>query len=163
MIIRKATIKDLPFIAEIYNRHILQTTASFRDTQVSLKEREKWLAEKEQAGLPVLIAQKQGQNCGFSSLAPFRIGEGYKHTVEHSIYIDDKYQKQGVAKALMRALIVIAKKDGLHAIIAGIDNSNLASHALHRSLGFQHCGTLPQVGQKFGKWLNLTFYCLILN
>jgi phosphinothricin acetyltransferase len=40
-------------------------------------------------------------------------------------------------------------------MIGAIDASNSASIALHESMGFERVGTLPQVGFKFGRWLDL--------
>jgi len=48
-------------------------------------------------------------------------------------------------------------------MIAGIDATNHPSTALHRALGFTHTGTLPEVGYKFDRWLDLSFYQLLLD
>lgn len=63
----------------------------------------------------------------------------------------------------MRELIGAARKNGRHAIIGGIDAANAGSIALHVQLGFRHVGTLPQVGFKFGRWLDLAFCQLLLE
>ena len=161
--IRPATTKDLVFIVQIYNENILNTTSIFRCAPVSLEERKLWLTEKQKNNLPVLIAEKEKILQGFIALAPFRQGDGYRYTAEHSVYVAKDYQKQGVAKILLKALIKESRQLGIHNIIAGIDASNTASHALHHSLGFQNCGTITQAGRKFEKWLDLTFYSLLLN
>lgn len=161
--IREAKIQDLPFIAELYNHNIKHTTSSFRYHPVTLAERKEWLVQKKEQGFPVLIAEKDKTLQGFASLAPFRQGEGYQYTAEHSIYVAVNHQRQGVAKILLTTLIQKSKQLNFHNIIAGIDDSNTASHLLHQSLGFQKCGTITQVGIKFEKWLDLTFYSLILG
>jgi phosphinothricin acetyltransferase len=161
--IRPAKTQDVPFITAVYNESILKSTASFRYSPVTLEERTKWLCKKEEDNFAVLVAEKGDALQGFASLAPFRLGEGYRYTVEHSVYVSSQHQRQGVAKCLLKALIQNAKKNKMHNMVAGIDTSNIASHSLHRSLGFQECGTLHQVGKKFGKWLDLTFYSLILS
>ena len=161
--IREAEEKDLPFIIEIYNKNILETTFSFRYKAVNLAERKKWLDNQKKKKFPVLVAEKESNLQGFAFLSSFRRGEGYQHTAEESVYVDEKFQKQGVAKILLKDLIQRARKIGIHNLIAGVGSSNIASHKLHLSLGFQECGKLPQVGKKFGKWLDVIFYSLIIS
>ena len=48
-------------------------------------------------------------------------------------------------------------------MVAAIESSNTASIRLHDRLGFVTTGQMPQVGQKFGRWLDLTFMQLILD
>jgi len=63
----------------------------------------------------------------------------------------------------MQALIAAARENQLHVLMGAIDASNAGSIALHERLGFKHVGTLPQVGFKFGRWLDLAFYQLLLD
>jgi L-amino acid N-acyltransferase YncA len=63
----------------------------------------------------------------------------------------------------MRKLIESATEQQYHVMIAGIDVTNAASISLHRRLKFEHAGTMKEVGFKFGRWLDLTFYQLILR
>ncbi len=79
------------------------------------------------------------------------------------MYVHKDHRGRGLGRAVMRELIEAAKQNDLHAMIGGIDATNIASIALHEQLGFKHVGTLPQVGFKFGRWLDLAFYQLLLN
>jgi phosphinothricin acetyltransferase len=83
--------------------------------------------------------------------------------VEHSVYVHQAHRGKGCGRQVMQALMARARQDGLHAMIGGIDADNVASIALHEQLGFQHVGTLPQVGFKFGRWLDLAFYQRLLE
>jgi phosphinothricin acetyltransferase len=78
------------------------------------------------------------------------------------VYVDERYRGEGVGRQLLQALIVAAKKRDIHMIIAGIDATNVASVALHSSLGFRCCGTVREAGFKFGRWLDLEFWQLLL-
>lgn len=40
-------------------------------------------------------------------------------------------------------------------MLACIEAQNAASIALHERLGFREVGRLPEVGYKFGRWLDL--------
>jgi phosphinothricin acetyltransferase len=48
-------------------------------------------------------------------------------------------------------------------MVAAIESGNAASIRLHERIGFITTGQMPQVGTKFGRWLDLTFMQLTLN
>ena len=48
-------------------------------------------------------------------------------------------------------------------MVAAIESGNAASVHLHERLGFAITGQMPQVGTKFGRWLDLTFMQLDLT
>jgi phosphinothricin acetyltransferase len=83
--------------------------------------------------------------------------------MEHSVYVQAQQRGRGVGRLLMRELIARARQHDIHVLVGGIDLENAASIALHQALGFVHTGTLPQVGFKFGRWLDLAFYQLVLD
>ncbi|MET0747588.1 MAG: N-acetyltransferase family protein, partial [Rhizobium sp.] len=85
-----------------------------------------------------------------------RAFEGYRHTVEHSVYVDKTFRGHGIGEQLMRALIARAAAGKIHVMIAGIEAENAASIRLHEKLGFRSVGTFAEVGTKFGRWLDLT-------
>jgi L-amino acid N-acyltransferase YncA len=99
-----------------------------------------------------------GQLLGFASWGAFRAFPAYKYTVEHSIYVRADQRGRGLGETLLRELLRLAEQRGLHVLVGGIDMANRGSIALHEKLGFVHTGTLPQVGFKFGRWLDLGFW-----
>ncbi len=153
--VRDAAESDLPDILAIHNHHIARTTAIWRTAQVDLAERRAWFTERRGKGFPVLVAEQEGRFLGYASYGPFRTGDGYDGTVEHSVYVIAGMQGRGVARTLMQALIARAVADGRHTMMAGIGLPNEASVALHRSLGFIEAGLLKGVGRKFGRSLDL--------
>lgn len=100
---------------------------------------------------------------GFASYGPFRAKEGYRFTVEHTVYVDPLRHRQGVGRTLMTRLIQIAETNGVHVLVGGIDAENIASIRLHEALGFNVSGRLPQTGTKFGRWLDLVFVTKVLG
>ena len=60
------------------------------------------------------------------------------------------------------ALIEEARSRDLHTLVGVIDATNAASKSLHRRLGFTHCGTVREAGFKFGRWLDVEYWQLIL-
>ncbi len=163
LLIRDAVAGDAAAILPMYNHAALNTTAIWNDAASDLAGREAWLASRRVAGFPVLIAELDGAVAGFASFGDFRSWDGYRFTVEHSIYVDPARHRGGVGRALLEALIERAREATKHAMIAGIEASNTASIKLHESLGFREVGRLPQVGAKFGRWLDLVFLQLVLD
>ncbi|NYF12588.1 phosphinothricin acetyltransferase [Pseudoclavibacter sp. JAI123] len=162
--IRDATVDDIPAITEIYNEDVLTTTVSWNAATVDEDDRRAWFAGRATAGLPVLVAVDElGAVLGYATYADFRTFSGYRHTVEHSVYVRGEARGRGLGKALTLALIDRARRAGKHVMVAAIDADNSASISLHERLGFTHAGRLDQVGTKFGRWLDVIFLQLILD
>jgi L-amino acid N-acyltransferase YncA len=156
-IVRAGVPADLAAILAIYNDAVAHTTASYDYQPRSAERQQAWFAAKQEAGLPVLVAQQDGAVAGFGSYGPFRAWEGYRFTVEHSVYVAQPYRRRGIASALVAALLERPRADGLHLMVAGIDAANAGSIALHRRLGFEDAGVLREAGYKFERWLDLAF------
>ncbi|WP_018901180.1 GNAT family N-acetyltransferase [Rhizobium sp. 2MFCol3.1] len=156
-LIRDATEADLAAIRDIYNHAVEHTTAIWNETVVGLDNRREWFAMRRARGFPVLVAERDGKIAGYASYGDWRAFEGFRHTVEHSVYVEKDHQGVGIGKQLMTALIKRAGETGIHVMIAGIEAGNQASIALHEKLGFRNGGTFHEVGTKFGRWLDLTF------
>ena len=155
LIVRDATIEDAAEILEIFNDAALNTTAVWTDGPSDLESRREWMRARQQAGYPVLVATNGEGVVGFASFGDFRPFPGYRHTVENSVYVDPHRHRLGVGRSLMTALIARAEAMNKHAMIAGIEAANTASIALHASLGFTEVARMPEVGCKFGRWLDL--------
>jgi L-amino acid N-acyltransferase len=153
--IRPATEPDLPAILAIYNDAVLNTTAIWNETPVDLDNRHAWWNTRRAAGFPVLVAEEANRVIGYGSFGDFRPFEGYRVTVEHSLYVDAAARRNGYGKALLAALVEEARRLGKRAMIGGIDATNEPSIALHRKFGFVEAGRLPGVGEKFGRPLDL--------
>ncbi|VVE05480.1 GNAT family N-acetyltransferase [Pandoraea capi] len=154
--IRDATDADLPVIRDIYNDAVEHTTAIWNEVLVDLDNRREWLAARLKRGYPVIVAERDGKTVGYASFGDWRAFDGYRHTVEHSIYIDKNARGGGLGEALMLALIERARALDVHVMIAAIEAQNAPSIRLHEKLGFRMVGTFSEVGTKFGRWLDLT-------
>lgn len=163
MIVRHACREDCAAIAEIYNHAVLHTAAIWNDTTVDTDNRIAWYEARSLAGYPVLVGEEDGTIVGYASFGDWRAFEGFRHTVEHSVYVHPGHQGKGIGRPLMKALISEAGKLGKHVMVAGIEAQNQASIHLHQTLGFVTTGNMPQVGTKFGRWLDLTFMQLQLD
>ncbi|RKN40146.1 GNAT family N-acetyltransferase [Streptomyces hoynatensis] len=76
----------------------------------------------------------------------------YAGVVEHSVYVHPATRGQGIAGALLRALIASTEAAGVWTIQSGIFPENAASLALHRRAGFRVIGTRERVGRHHGVW-----------
>lgn len=123
-----------------------------------------WFDAKEKNRYPVIGAVDDGNRLlGFVSYGPFRAWPAYKYTVEHSVYVEKDCRGRGVGTLLLAAIIERARQQDYHTLIGGIDADNAVSIALHKRFGFEFCGRVRQAGFKFGRWLDLDFYQLILE
>ncbi len=163
MTIRQATDGDLPAMLAIYNDAIANTTAVFDYRPHTLEMRRDWLRAKRDAALPVFVADEDGRVLGFATYGPFRPWPAYKYSVELSVYVDAGARRRGVGTALVRAVVASARERGLHVVLAGITADNDVSIHLHERLGFVEVAHIPQVGYKFGRWLDLKLLHLRLD
>jgi phosphinothricin acetyltransferase len=155
--VRDAIPDDAAAILGIYNFAALNTTAVWTDGPSDLESRRAWIGARQEAGYPVLVATRAGEVVGFASFGDFRPWPGYRHTVENSVYVDERHHRLGIGRGLMDALIDRATAMRKHTMIAGIEAANAASIALHASVGFAEVGRMGEVGCKFGRWLDLVF------
>lgn len=154
-IVRDCTPADLAAVHAIYAPEVLDGTASFELEPPDLTE----LAARFQAirdqGLPYLVAELDGQIAGYAYAGPYRTRPAYRFTVEDSVYVARWARRQGVALALLEAVIEAATAAGKRQMVAIIgDSAHLASLRLHERAGFRLVGTLENVGLKFGRWLD---------
>jgi L-amino acid N-acyltransferase len=151
-------------ILEIFNEAILTSTALYDYKARTSQSMVNWFEAKRAGGFPVIgVEDSNGVLLGFGSYGSFRAWPAYKYTVEHSVYIQKDHRGRGLGRVVMLEIIAAAKRNDVHALIGGIDATNSGSIALHERLGFRHVGTLPEVGFKFGRWLDLAFYELLLD
>ena len=150
-------------ILNIFNEVIATSTALYDYQLRTPQVMKSWFEAKRKGNYPVIgVEESCVQLLGFASYGAFRAWPAYKYSVEHSIYVDSRFRGRGVGRVLLQQIIESARTRDYHALIGGIDTTNKASIALHEKLGFVHCATMRQVGFKFGRWLDLSFYQLIL-
>jgi phosphinothricin acetyltransferase len=148
----------------IINEAIANSTALYDYEARTPAMMDAWYDAKLKAGYPVIgVVDDRDELLGFGSYGAFRARPAYKYSVEHSLYVDRRHRGQGIGKLLLSELIASATRQDYHMLIGGIDADNAASIALHRRLGFEQCAHIRQAGFKFNRWLDLTFFQLLLD
>lgn len=163
MIVRHACKEDCAAIGEIYNHAVLHTAAIWNDKTVDTDNRVAWFEARTLAGYPVLVSEENGVITGYASFGDWRAFEGFRHTVEHSVYVHPDHQGKGIGRTLMKALINEARTLGKHVMVVGIEAQNQASIHLHETLGFVTTGQMPQVEPSLAGGLDLIFMQLQLD
>jgi phosphinothricin acetyltransferase len=162
MNITNAVESDIPAITAIYNDVIRTSTAIFNDAPVSVEDRVAWWKARVSQGYPVLTAKDEKGVAGFATFGDFRPWPGYRFTVEGTIHIAASTRRHGVGSALLKALVGRARAARKHVMVAGVHSANIASLRFLKRSGFERVGHLPEVGQKFGRFLDLMFLQLML-
>ena len=149
--IRPATPDDAAAIAEIWNQIIRDTAATFTTAEKAVTD----LVQAMQTGQPFFVAEADQQIIGFATYFAFRGGPGYAHTKEHTIQLAPQARGKGVGRGLMDAVETHARDAGVHTIWAGVSGENPDGRAFHAALGYEEIATLPEVGRKFNRWMDL--------
>jgi L-amino acid N-acyltransferase YncA len=156
VIVRDASESDIKAVQRIYARHVEHGFATFEETPPSfhalLGRRVSVLA----AGLPYLVAERDGEVVGYSYATEYHSRSAYRHTIEDSVYVAEGLGGQGIGSTLLQALICRCEAGPWRQMLAYIGNSaNAASIALHRRMGFRMVGMLGSVGFKLGRWVDV--------
>lgn len=153
--IRPATEADIPGIMAVWNPLIRDTAITFTDEEKTVAGLAATLAEKRAAGHAFLVAAAAGDVLGLATFGQFRAGRGYRHSFEHTILLGPGSRGQGLGRALMAALEDAARAAGGRSLFGGVSAENPAGIAFHAAIGYHEAARLPEVGFKFGRWLDL--------
>ncbi len=163
MIIRPARAEDAIAVADIWNPVIRSTTATFSSQEKSPEGLATDFAARHAEGKAFLLAEDAGRVLGFATYFQFRSGNGYAHTLEHTIVLSAAAQGKGVGRALMAAVEDHARAGGGQSLWAGVSAENQAGIGFHAAIGFANVACLPAVGFKFGRWIDLVLMQKILR
>ena len=162
--IRPATEADLASVTGIYDHAVRFGTATFELVPPDLNEMTQRFRALTDGGFPYLVAELDGLVIGYAYAGAYRARPAYRFTVENSIYLQPAIHRRGIGGLLLRRLIGECEARGYRQMIAVIgDSANAGSIGVHRACGFQMIGTHPDVGLKFGRWLDTVMMQLALG
>ena len=162
MTVRSAGLADLPGIAVIYDEQVRTAISTFALEPPPLSYWEARLTS-EAVGDHLLVAEESGEVQGYAFSSSYRPRPGYDRTREVSVYLDPSALGRGLGRALYDELLGRLRADGVHFALAVIARPNEASEALHRACGFEQMGLLPEVGFKFGRWIDTALWGCTLD
>lgn len=153
--IRDAAPADLPWVREIYNHYVANSTVTFDEDAMTLREWKSKFAYLQKLNMPFIVAvSPSGQILGYALVSPWKQKKAYRFTVENSIYLGAASTGKGLGPVLMQELIDRSKAAGLKEMIAVIaDKGAEASIRMHENFGFTEIGRMGRVGYKFDRWL----------
>ncbi|MDR7125777.1 N-acetyltransferase family protein [Pseudotabrizicola sp. 4114] len=160
--IRPATPADAAAVAAIWNHYIRASAVTFNATEKSLDEVGCTITAR-LAQRCFVVAEEAGRVCGFATYDQFRSGIGYAHAMEHTIQLAPDAGGLGLGRALMAAVEAHATRAGAHVMIAAVTGENAGGRVFHAKMGYTEVGVMPQVGRKFGRWMDLVLMQKILS
>ena len=162
--IRPTVAADLPAITEIYEHAVCFGTATFELIPPDLAEMTRRFGVLMDGGFPYLVASLEGRVVGYAYAGAYRPRPAYRFTVENSVYLQPSIHRRGIGLQLMQRLIAECERRGYRQMIAVIgDSANAGSIGVHSRTGFEMIGTHPNVGFKFGRWLDTVMMQLALG
>jgi L-amino acid N-acyltransferase YncA len=160
--IRDVTIDNANAICQIYNHYIENTTVTFEEEPVSVEVMQDRIYQVTQT-YPWVVFDEEGTIVGYAYASRWHSRSAYRFSVESTVYVSQDMTGQGVGNQLYQELIARLKSQSVHTVIGGITLPNPASVALHEKLGFKQAAHYQQVGWKFGQWIDVGYWELILS
>jgi L-amino acid N-acyltransferase YncA len=160
--VRSATLHDAQGIAEIYNYFVLNSTVTFEEIPVSVEGMARRIAEIQAGMLPWVVSVNDNQLTGFAYAQKWKARAAYRHSVEVTVYVRPGLGNLGIGSDLYSTLFASLRELGIHAVIGGVALPNDASLGLHQKFGFQKVAHFREVGFKFDRWIDVTYWQLIL-
>ncbi len=161
--IRKAQRQDIPALLKIYNHEVKNGVATLDINEKTMEQWTQWFNNHNIKNHPLIVFQEDNIIKGYASLSSYREKEAYASTVELSIYVHSSHRGLGIGTALMSEILNMAREDEtVHTVVSVITSGNAASEKLHNKFGFAFCGKISEAGIKFGKFVDISNYQLIV-
>lgn len=155
--IRIASENDAQRIAEIYSPAVTERSTSFEIVPPTAEEMQGRISRILKTH-PWLVCEMNDDVVGYSYASPHHERAAYRWSVDVAAYIDTRYHRCGIGRALYTALFDILVLQKLRVACAGITLPNANSEGLHHSFGFTLVGVYHKVGYKFGEWHDVAWF-----
>lgn len=159
--IRHAKPSDIQQICKIYNYYVMNTPITFEEIPVSIDEMKKRLSEFS-GDLPWYVYEEDGEILGYVYASKWKGRCAYRFSIEITVYVDHESIGKGIGSHLYTEMLKFLKETSIHAVIAGISLPNNKSQNLHEKFGFKKVAHFNEVGFKFGKWIDVGYWELLL-
>ncbi|WP_406394451.1 GNAT family N-acetyltransferase [Streptomyces sp. NBC_00887] len=163
--VRPGTDADLEALTDLYNHYVRETALTFDTAAFTPDERLPWLRSHPEDGPYRLLVAQEGSTAdnatgilGYATSSPYRPKAAYSTSVEVSVYCAPGATGRGIGTLLYKALFEALAGEDIHRAYAGIAQPNEPSARLHDAFGFRHVGTYTEVGRKFGRYWDVSWY-----
>ena len=160
--IRPALEADSEAIARVYNYYIHNTVSTFEEQAVTPQAMAERMLKVSAAFLPWLVAESSGRIAGYAYASRWKDRSAYRYSVESSLYLDPAALGVGFGSQLYASLRADRRQQKLVVVMGGIALPNQASIRLHEKFGFRKVAHFEEVGYKFGQWVDVGYWQLIL-
>ncbi|HRJ28386.1 MAG TPA: N-acetyltransferase family protein [Cyclobacteriaceae bacterium] len=147
----------LPKVKLIYDWYIKNSTATFHTEPITLDQLQEFIF----IGHPLyksFLIYADGALAGYCFLTYHKKRPAYDRTAEITIYLKQEAAGKGIGKSALAYLEQVAKEAGLKNLVGVITGDNTPSMALFERAGFEKCAHFKNVGEKFGKVLDVVAY-----
>ena len=160
VLIRAAEAGDLNALVEIYNHYVTETHITFDVEPFAVGARTQWFTQFAATGpYRLIVAEQDGKVQGYACSTQFKSRPAYDTSVETTVYLDPEQTGKGLGKLLYGALIAaLEQESGVHRAYGGVALPNDSSIRLHEGLGFKRVATYHEVGFKFGKYWDVSWF-----
>lgn len=152
---------DAPLISEIYNHYVSQTQITFEEAPITVEEMRRRILKVTQT-FPWLVCEEDGKLLGYSYATKWRERPAYRFTAEATVYLHPSAVGKRRGSALLNALLTELRTREVHCVIGGIALPNEASVALFEKFGFRKVAHFKEAGYKFGRWIDVGNWQLLL-
>lgn len=149
--------RHLPEALKVYQWYVANSTATFQISDATLAEMESLLFFNNTRYRSYAVLE-DGVFIGYGIITRYKTREAFDATAEITIYLAHTATGKGYGRAVVAHLEAFARTQGLHVLIALISGENTASCKLFERAGYTKCAQYHEVGNKFGRWIDLVCY-----
>ena len=159
--LRTCQPSDAPQVCQIYNHYVRETVITFEEVPVAELDMSQRISDVTER-LPWFVWEQSGAILGYAYATAWRARSAYRFSVESTVYLSPSVARRGIGTKLYQALIDDLRGRNVHCAVGGIALPNPASIALHEKLGFSKIGQFKEIGWKFGQWVDVGYWELVL-
>jgi phosphinothricin acetyltransferase len=155
MIIRNASIADLPTIVSIYNSIIPGRLVTADIEPTSVADKTEWFLSHTTTRPIWMFENENNDIIGWASFKNFYGRPAYSGTAEFSMYLDENFRNKGYGSQILNYAIQQSPLLQLHTLLGFIFEQNTPSLMLFKKAGFNEWGHLSDVAILDGKSCSL--------
>jgi phosphinothricin acetyltransferase len=151
------TRNDIGTILSIYNYYVKNSTATFHSIPLTPEELGEFIYISHPK-YPSFMIMEKNEPAGYCFLTQYKKRQAYDRSAELSIYLKPGFTGIGIGSTALYHLEAAAKASGIRVLVGTICGENSASIRLMEKAGFSRCACLKNIGEKFGKVMDVVMY-----